>query len=142
MDEVKKITEQEYIEQLQRLQAEFENFRKRTEAEKKESSNNSNASLILQLLEVLDNFNLSIKHSADPGIKLVYAQFYKILEKQGVKPVIAVGKFDPKFHEAIIKEEGKTYGTILQEIKKGYMLNDKLIRAAKVKITIVKDNEQ
>ena len=78
MGEVKKVTEQEYIEQLQRLQAEFENFRKRTEAEKRESSNNSNANLILQLLEVLDNFDLSLKHSADPGIKLVYSQFYKI----------------------------------------------------------------
>jgi len=142
MEEPKKITEQEYIEQLQRLQAEFENFRKRTEAEKRESSNNSNASLILQLLEVLDNFDLSIKHSAEPGIKLVYAQFYKILEKQGVKPVIATGKFNPKFHEAIIQEEGESYGTILQEIKKGYMLNEKLIRPTKVKITVLKENKQ
>ncbi|MEK6927361.1 MAG: nucleotide exchange factor GrpE [Nanoarchaeota archaeon] len=141
MEEVKKITEQEYIEQLQRLQAEFENFRKRTESEKRESSNNSNANLILQLLEVLDNFDLAVKHSADPGVKLVYAQFYKILERQGVKPVVAVGKFNPKFHEAIIKEEGDTYGTILQEIKKGYMLNDKLIRASKVKITVLKENK-
>ncbi len=142
MGEVKKVTEQEYIEQLQRLQAEFENFRKRTEAEKRESSNNSNANLILQLLEVLDNFDLSLKHSADPGIKLVYSQFYKILEKQGLKPIVATGKFNPKFHESIIKEEGDTYGTILQEIKKGYMLNNKLIRAAKVKITVLKENKQ
>lgn len=142
MDQVKKVTEQEYIEQLQRLQAEFENYRKRTEAEKRESSSNSNANLILQLLDVLDNFDLSLKHSVDPGIKLVYAQFYKILEKQGLKPVIATGKFNPKFHEAIIKEEGEVYGTILQEIKKGYLLNDKLIRPAKVKITVLKENKQ
>ncbi|MGV8142297.1 MAG: nucleotide exchange factor GrpE [Candidatus Pacearchaeota archaeon] len=141
MEEIKKVTEQEYIEQLQRLQAEFENFRKRTEAEKRDHSNNSNASLILQLLDVLDNFDLAIKHSADPGIKLVYAQFYKILEKQGVKPVIATGKFNPKFHEAIIKEEGETYGMILQEIKKGYMINDKLLRAAKVKIAVLRENK-
>ena len=141
MEEAKKVTEKEYIEQLQRLQAEFENFRKRTEAENRAHSNNSNASLILQLLEVLDNFDLSLKHSPDPGIKLVYAQFYKILEKQGVKPVIATGKFNPKFHEAIIKEEGETYGTIIQEIKKGYMLNDKLLRAAKVKISVLKEHK-
>ncbi|MEI6849792.1 MAG: nucleotide exchange factor GrpE [archaeon] len=140
MEEKVKVTEQEYIEQLQRLQAEFENYRKRTEAEKVAAANNSNSSLIFQLLEVLDNLELSLKHTSDPGIKLVYTQFYKILEKQGLKPIIAQGKFNPKIHEAIIKEEGTEYGKILEEIKKGYMLNDKLIRASKVRITTLKEN--
>lgn len=134
-----KVTEKEYIEQLQRLQAEFENYRKRTEAEKRDASTTSNANLIFQLLEVLDNFEISLKHTSDPGIKLVYTQFFKILEKQGLKPIKAEGKFNPKFHEAIIKEEGKEYGVILEEIKKGYTLNDKLIRASKVRITVLKE---
>ena len=140
MEENPKVTEKEYIEQLQRLQAEFENFRKRTEAERREVSTTSNSNLIYQLLEVLDNFELSLKHNSDPGIKLVYSQFYKILEKQGLKQIKAEGKFNPKFHEAIVKEEGKEYGTILEEIKKGYLLNDKLIRASKVKISVLKEN--
>jgi len=134
-----KVTEAEYIERLQRLQAEFENFRRRTETEKNETLSNANAKLISQLLEVLDNFELSLKHNSDPGIKLIYSQLFKILEKQGLKVIEAKGKFNPKIHEALIKEEGTTYGTILEEIKKGYMLNDKLIRASKVKITIFKN---
>lgn len=137
-----KITETDYHEKLARLQAEFENFRRRTEVGKQEASSSSNANLIFQLLEVLDNLELSIKHSTDPGIKLVYAQFYKILEKQGLKQIKAEGKFNPKIHEAIVKEEGNTYGTILEEIKKGYTLNDKLIRASKVRITTLKENKQ
>lgn len=140
--EEEKLTEKEYFEKLARLQAEFENFRRRTELEKRETSANSNANLIFQLLEVLDNFELSLKHSADPGIKLVYSQLLKILERQGLKPIKAEGKFNPKLHEAIIKEEGENYGTILEEIKKGYMLNDKLIRASKVRITTIKENKK
>jgi molecular chaperone GrpE len=140
--EEQKITEKEYFEKLARLQAEFENFRRRTETEKREASANSNASLVLQLLEVLDNFELSIKHSADPGIKLVYSQLFKILERQGLKPIKAEGKFNPNIHEAVIKTEGETEGTILEEIKKGYMLNDKLLRASKVRITTIKENKK
>lgn len=136
-----KITEAEYIERLQRLQAEFENFRRRNETERKESFSNANATLISQLLEVLDNFELSLKHNSDPGIKLIYSQLFKILEKQGLKVIDAKGKFNPKIHEALIKEEGKEYGVILEEIKKGYMLNDKLIRASKVRITVLKENK-
>ncbi len=139
MIETEKVTEKEYIEKLQRSQAEFENFRRRTDIEKRESKNNSNFQLISQLLEVLDNFELAIKHKVDPGIKLVYVQFYKILEKQGLRVIKSEGKFDPKIHEALIKEEGKEYGLILEEIKKGYMLNDKLIRASKVKISTTKE---
>ena|SRR3989338_2344184 len=140
--EEEKLTEKEYLEKLARLQAEFENFRRRTEVEKRETSSNSNANLISQLLEVLDNLELSLKHSTDPGLKLVYSQFLKILERQGLKPIKAEGKFNPKLHEAVIKEEGETYGTILEEIKKGYMLNEKLIRASKVKIATIKENKK
>lgn len=141
MEQNEKLSEKEYVEQLQRLQAEFENYRKRIEAENRTSSNNSNSNLIFQLLEVLDNFELSLEHSKDPGIKLVYNQFYKILEKQGLKQIKSDGKFNPNIHEAVIKEEGNEYGVIIKEIKKGYLLNDKLLRASKVKISTLKENK-
>jgi len=141
MVESEKMTEKEYIEKLQRLQAEFENFRRRSEMEKSQTSSNANTQLIFQLLEVLDNFELALKHNADPGIKLVYGQLYKILEKQGLRVIKTDGKFDPKLHEALIKEEGEKYGVILEEIKKGYMLNDKLIRASKVRISTLKEKK-
>ncbi len=127
--------ESEYLEKLQRLQAEFENYRKRTEKEKHETAINSNANLITQLLEVLDNFELSLKHNKDKGVIMIYEEMKKILEKQGLKVIEAKGIFNPKIHEAVIKEEGKQENVILEEISKGYTLNDKLLRASKVKIS-------
>ncbi len=131
--------EKEYLEQLQRLQAEFENFRKRTEKEKAEQINNANATLISQLIEVLDDFELSLKHNQDDGVKLIYEKLYKILEKQGLKIIDTTGTFNPRFHEALIQVRGEKHGTILEELQKGYSLNAKLLRASKVKIS-TKDN--
>lgn len=134
--------EKEYLERLQRLQAEFENFRRRTEKEKQEKSMVSNSNLIFHLLTVLDNFELSLKHNDDKGVRLIYEQLSKILEKQGLKVIDTKGKFDPKIHEAIIKVDGEKDGVILEEIEKGYLLNDKLLRASKVKISKVKDKNE
>lgn len=127
--------ELEYLERLQRLQAEFENFRKRTEKEKTENLANANSNLILQLLKVLDNFELSLKHTNDAGITLIYQELSKILEKNGLKAIDTKGKFDPNFHEAILEVEGEEDRVIVEEIQKGYLLNNKLLRASKVKIT-------
>lgn len=147
MEETEKILEgvskeNEYLERLQRLQAEFDNFRRRTESEKKTNLMNANSNLISQLLDVLDNFELSLKHNPDKGINLIYSELFKILEKQGLKVIKSEGKFNPKLHEVLIKEEGNEEGIILEEISKGYLLNEKLIRASKVKISIKKENKQ
>ena len=130
-----KLTEAEYIEKLKRAQADFENFRRRTENERRENIALANAHLITQLLEVLDNLELAIKHTPDPGVKLVYNQLFKILEKQGITVIDTNIKFNPTIHEAIITEHGDTYGVMLEEIKKGYMLKDKLIRASKIRLS-------
>ena len=127
--------EKEYIDRLQRLQAEFENFRRRTEKEKRELQINANENLISQLLEVVDNFELSLKHNEDKGVALIYSELTTILEKQGLKPINANGKFNPELHEALMQEEGEEDGIILQVFQKGYLLNDKLLRASKVKIS-------
>ncbi len=130
----KEPTQQELIERLQRMQAEFENFRKRTEKENTNILASANANLVLQLLDVLDNFELSFKHSKDQGVKLIYNQFAKVLEKNGLKYINTTGTFNPNVHEAIIQVPGKKDGEIIEEIQKGYSLNDKLLRASKVKI--------
>lgn len=128
-------SEENYLEQLQRLQAEFENFRKRTEKEKYEILKNANEDLIVKLLGVLDNFELALKHVDDKGINMIYSELYSILEKEGLK-IIKTGKnFDPEIHEAIIHEEGEEDEKIVEELQKGYTLNDKVIRPSKVKIT-------
>lgn len=127
--------EQELTERLQRLQAEFENFRKRTEKEKQDIRLNANAELISELLSVLDNFELSLKHNEDKGVQMIYDELNAILEKQGMRVISTKGTFDPKFHDALLQEEGEEHGKILEELQRGYLLNDKLLRASKVKIS-------
>lgn len=126
--------EKEHIEKLQRLQAEFENFRKRAEKERQDNMINANSNLVFQLLKVLDNFELALKHNNDKGVILIYEELNKILEKQGLEVINTKGAFNPKIHEAVIKVEGEKEGVILEEIQRGYMLNHKLLRASKVKI--------
>ncbi len=130
-----------YLEQLQRLQAEFENFRKRTEKERSDIFKNANEELIIKLLGILDNFELAMKHLDDKGINMIYSELYSILESEGLKIIKTEGKFNPEFHEALIQEEGKENGKIIEELQKGYMLNDKVIRASKVKITKIMENK-
>ena len=138
---VKTVPEINYLEKFQRLQAEFANYGKRTDKERAELLSNANADLISQLLEVLDNFELSLKHNADKGVQLIYEDLIRILERQGLKAISTEGKFNPKFHEALMKEDGEEAGVILQEFQKGYLLNDNLLRASKVKISTSKSNK-
>ena len=133
--------EKEYLERIARLQAEFENFRKRNEKEKQENLTNSNASLIFQMLKVLDNFELSLKHNADKGVRLIYDELREILKKHGLKVIDTNGDFNPKLHEALIKVDGERDGVILEVIQNGYMLNDKLLRPSKVKICKVMEKK-
>lgn len=133
--ENKKSKEQEYLNALQRLQAEFDNYRKRTDKEKLEIIKNAEESLVTELLGVLDNFELSLKYTKDDGVKMIYSELYSILENRGLKSIDINCKFDPKVHEALIKETGDEDGNIVEELQKGYMLNDKVIRISKVKVT-------
>ena len=133
--EHKKEKKNEYFEQLQRLQAEFENFRKRTEKERLEIYKNANEELVVKLLNILDDFELALKNIDEKGVSMIYSELHSILEKEGLEIIKAEGQFDPKFHEALIQEEGEKDEMIVEEFQKGYMLNDKVIRASKVKIT-------
>jgi molecular chaperone GrpE len=134
-------TVQELMERLARMQADFENFRKRTEKEKAENLINANANLITQLLQVLDNFELSLKHNQDRGVSMIYDDFRKILERQGLKVIDTSGAFDAKVHEVLMQADGDSPGKILEEFQKGYLLNEKLLRASKVKIVKVSKDE-
>ncbi len=127
--------EKEYFESLQRLQAEFDNFRKRTEKEKTEIVKYAEESLMVELLDILDGFELSLKYSKDEGVKMIYSELYSLLEKKGLKTIEVRGDFNPLFHEALMKEDGKEENKILEELQKGYLLNEKVIRTAKVKIS-------
>jgi len=133
---------EEMTDTLKRLQAEFENYKKRVEKEKAEFVKYSHAGLIARILPVIDSFELALKNAGDrekfvDGMKMIYAQLYSALEAEGLRPIKASGEqFDPYKHEVLLKEESdKPEGTILEEFQKGYMLNDKVLRFSKVKIS-------
>lgn len=133
---------QELTELLQRVQANFENYRKQSEKRFEEYQLFANKDLLLQLLEIIDNFELALKNSKTcskedfiKGMELVYSQLNGILESNGVKAIKAE-KFDPYLHEALMKEKSdKPENTVLEEFQKGYTLHGKVIRHAKIKLS-------
>ncbi|MBI2656978.1 nucleotide exchange factor GrpE [Candidatus Woesearchaeota archaeon] len=133
---------EELTDTLKRLQAEFENYKKWNAKEKTEFVKYAHADMIAQLLPVLDSFEIALNNTGDKekfieGIKIIYAQLYSVLEAEGLKPIKATGeRFDPYKHEALMKESSdKPEETILEEFQKGYMLNDRVLRHSKVKIS-------
>lgn len=141
MKKKKENKEQEYLELLQRLQAEFENYRKRTEREKEEWISKAAEGITASFLPVLDSFELALKHNKDEGIKMIYSQLYSILEKEGLSKINAEGEFNPELHEALMQEEGNEDNKIIEELQRGYMLNGKVIRPSKVKISKIKEGK-
>lgn len=142
---------QEMKELLQRKQAELENYRKQVEKRFTEIREMASKDIILQLLPILDNFNLALK-SADTnsnpkdflqGVELIYSQFFSLLENNDVKPMVTENeKFDPYYHEALMKVNSELpENTIVEELQKGFMLGDKVIRHAKVKISTGKKED-
>jgi molecular chaperone GrpE len=140
--EVQKQAEENY-DLYVRSQAESENMKKRFQKEKEDLARYSNESLIKQLLSVADNLEKAISHSSDEksvgalreGIELTLKGLMDILGRAGLQTVKAEGEsFDPNFHEAVAGMEDNTVkpGMVLQELQKGYMLNQRLIRPAKV----------
>jgi len=136
----------ELEDRLLRLAAEYDNYRKRTAREFECLCQNANENLILKLLDTLDNFERafdSAKASNDyqnfrEGVELVYTHMKDILTKEGLKEIEAIGKpFDPNFHEAVTQAESDKYeeGMVMDQMTKGYMLNDRLLRASKVVVS-------
>ncbi|MBS3176245.1 nucleotide exchange factor GrpE [Candidatus Woesearchaeota archaeon] len=129
------------INTLQRLQAEFENYKKRIQKEQTEFAKLANENLIVELLPILDNFNLALKQTKaqdnfSKGVELIYSQLIDLLEKKGLQKIVTGEKYNVHLHEALLQEvSDKEKGTILEELQSGYKLNEKIIRLAKVKIS-------
>lgn len=126
-----------------RLLAEFENYKKRTMRERLELLNSASKELIVSLLPVLDDFERAKKHAEESpeetfseGVRLVYNRLNNILQSSGLKSMDSLGElFDAELHEAITEvpaPDEKMKGKIMDVIEKGYLLNDKIIRHAKV----------
>ncbi len=125
---------EEYLTQTQRARADLINFRRRQEQILEELRNYSRESLIRELLPVLDSLRIGAKE--DEGLKQIKEQLEAILRQGGLKEIPSLGeKFNPEFHEAIeqVKSREKE-GTIIEEVQKGYLLRDKVLRISKVKV--------
>lgn len=137
-------TAQEMRELAQRKQAEFENFRRRTERERAEVIRYASSDLVKEILPVLDNLERAIDAS-DPenesqlrqGLAIIHKQFKDILERNGLEEIDSAGKpFDPHLHEAVSRVETDDYpdGTVIEVFQKGYRMKDRLLRPSMVSV--------
>ncbi len=124
----------------QRAQADFINYKRRSEQEKEEVAQFANSILVLSLLPILDDFERAFvsippqleKMSWVDGIKLIERKLWASLEAQGLTPIKALGEpFDPNLHEAVRQDKGQE-GIVIEEVQKGYKLNDRVIRPTMV----------
>lgn len=129
-------TSHDYLDDLKRLQAEFDNFRKRTRADQASAGDRAVGRVIEELLPVLDNFERAIAHGeGGEGVQLVFKDFRAALERLGLEEVPAEGvAFDPNVHEAVESREveGLEEAAIIEVYRRGYMLKEQLIRPAMV----------
>ncbi|WP_427365855.1 nucleotide exchange factor GrpE [Candidatus Caldatribacterium saccharofermentans] len=135
----------EYLNDLKRVKADFDNFRKREMLYRQQFVKTANRDLILKLLPVLDDLEKALAegqkngvHEAFlQGVEFIYRKFLGILEKEGVRPIETRGqKFDPKYHEAMITVSlpDREDFEIVEEIRKGYLYHDEVLRPAQVKV--------
>ena len=132
----------EYYEHLKRNMAEFDNFKKRISKEKDMMYNTISASVISELLPILDNFEKALNsestdESYKNGMAMIYGQLIDALNKIGVEEIEALNTtFDPNFHEAVMHVEDENFGEkeVVEVFRKGYKIGDKIIRHAMVKV--------
>jgi molecular chaperone GrpE len=141
-----KLQNDERMNQYARLSADFENFRKRTQKEREESEVRIKCNTLHELLPVVDNFERArshIKPTTDVEMNIhksyqgIYKQFVDGLKRLGVSPMRPEGQeFDPNFHEAVMREQTNEYpeGTITEELQRGYMLGEQVLRHSMVKV--------
>ena len=138
---------EEYLKHLERLQADFDNYKKRQEKKKKEFIEFANEELLNNLLSVVDNLERALDSTKNnknakaikEGVNNTLKEFNAILNKEGVKPVQSIGhRFDPYKHEAVMKTETDKYSEdiITEEFQKGYYIKSKVLRPAMVKVAV------
>lgn len=145
-EEVEKLQEEkrQLEERALRLQAEFENFKKRTQREKEAAQKYKAQDLVNDLLPVKDNFDRALDTEVDEaskgfkeGIEMVYKQLTEALTSHGVEEIATVGEeFDPNLHHAVMQANDENYDSniVVEELQKGYSLKDRVIRPAMVKV--------
>ncbi|MFS0871725.1 nucleotide exchange factor GrpE [Paenibacillus xylanilyticus] len=137
---------EEHQQRFVRAQADFDNFRRRTQKEKEELAKYASMKLVTELVPVIDNFERAMatvpegteSESFSKGIQMIFRQLETVLNNEGLTAMDTVGQpFNPEFHQAIMQVESDEYeeGTVVEEVQKGYMLKDKVLRPAMVKVS-------
>ncbi len=130
-------------DRLLRKTAEFDNYRKRTERERREHADQSVVDLLQELLLIVDDFDRALTvESSDAaayrrGVELIHAKVHDVLRKQGITPIAALGAdFDPNVHQAVVQEASPSHreGEVIGELRRGYMKGERLLRPAMVKV--------
>ncbi|MBR9703310.1 nucleotide exchange factor GrpE [Candidatus Woesearchaeota archaeon] len=138
--------EGELLEALQRLQAEFENYKKRMDAEQVRSRELATEGVITELIPIIDNFSIALRSHENKedefykGIEIIYAQILELFKTNDVETIDCSGKFDPRLHEAMLTQEDtdKEENTIIEVLQEGYSMKGKVLRHAKVSVSKVK----
>ncbi len=138
---------QKYLDLARRLQADFDNYRKRTQRETEEYKKYATSKLVEELLTIVDDLDRALSIAGEEtefvkGIRGVRNNLMKLLESNGLKEIPADGDFDPNMHEALCTVEGEEDNKIAETFLKGYTLNGKVLRYSKVKVTKKKEGEQ
>jgi molecular chaperone GrpE len=140
----------DYRDRWMRTAAEFENYRKRIERERREQRDQALSDFLRELLLIVDDFDLALKVDSEKGdktdrghsqyrkgVELIHAKLHDLLRKQGVTPIEALGAdFDPNLHQAVTHEPSPEHrdGEVIGELRRGYLMNGRLLRPAMVKV--------
>jgi molecular chaperone GrpE len=147
--EVKRLQDlaDEYQGRALRAQADFDNFRRRTQKEKEELAQYATSKLVTELLSVLDNFERALVTTPSSpeseafvkGVNMIFRQLDGVLKSEGLTAMETVGQpFNPEYHQAIMQVESEEYeeGIVTEEVQKGYLLKDRVLRPAMVKVSM------
>ena len=150
VDELASVTRErdEYLEALQRLKAEFDNYRKRIARDQQELAARAHERLVKGLVPILDDLERALEAVAqhegaqlEEGVRLVHRSLADLLTREGLTEVETVGKFDPHTQEALLSQPSdEEEGSIIQVLQKGYSLGDRVLRPARVVISAGPDN--
>ena len=145
VDELTLVTRErdEYLDALQRLKAEFDNYRKRVARDQQELAARAHERLVKELVPILDDLERALEAVAqhegaqlEEGVRLVHRSLGELLAREGLTEVETAGKFDPHTQEALLSQPSeKEEGSILQVLQKGYSLGDRVLRPARVVIS-------
>ena len=133
----------EYLDLAKRTQAEFINWQNRARREREDLAKYGIESFVREMLPALDDLSNTIKVGSTDAtnktlieaVKLSEREFLRVLAKSGIKPIVIAEKFDPMFHDAVVMEPSdKPSGTILEEMRRGYTIHDRVLRPAQVRV--------